>query len=46
VQIDVFEGQHHTDEEEFGGINLNNHNDVFQALFQKVTKNCILFYHV
>ena len=36
LQIDVFESQHHNDEEEFGGINLSNHNDVFQALFQKV----------
>jgi hypothetical protein len=38
VQIDVFEDQRYNDEDEFGGINLNNHNDVFQALFQKVRK--------
>lgn len=36
MQIDVFDDQRLNDEDEFGGINLNNHNDVFQALFQKV----------
>ena len=39
MQIDVFEDQRLNDEDEFGGINLNNHNDVFQALFQKVKKS-------
>ncbi|XP_028397616.1 inverted formin-2-like [Dendronephthya gigantea] len=44
LQIDVFESQRLNDEDEFGGeINLNNHNDVFQALFQKISsKPCAM----
>lgn len=37
VQIDVFEEQRLNDEDDLNtGVNLNSHNDVFQALFQKV----------
>ena len=43
LQIDVFEDQRNSDEDEYGGINLNNHNDVFQAIFQKVYEYCSLF---
>ena len=43
MQIEVFEDQRLNDEDEFGGeINLNNHNDVFQALFQKVNAQRVI----
>ena len=36
VQLDVFEEQRHSDDDEHEGIDLSNHNAVFQALFETV----------